>query len=64
MHKKEHEKKEEKAVKKWPKIIRRGVDNCPLNIVSSLLLLKVVASVSKYGGKLESDPQKDPFVYI
>lgn len=42
----------------------KGVDNCPLNIVSSLLLLKVVASVSKYGGKLESDPQKDPFVYI
>ena len=41
-----------------------GVDNCPLNIVSSLLLLKVVASVSKSGGKLESDPEKDSFVYI
>ena len=36
----------------------KGVDNCPLNIVSSLLLLKVVASVSKYGGKLESDPKR------
>ena len=42
----------------------RGVDNCPFHIVLSLLLLKVVASVSKSGGKLESDPEKDPFVYI